>query len=46
MQSRRARKNYEQWAELVTEYDTNGFTMEASCLHNNLAMSTLVKHHS
>ena len=40
MQSRRARKSYEQWAELVAEYDNSGFTMEAFCLHKNLAMST------
>ena len=34
MQSRRARKSYEQWAELVAD-DTSGFTMEAFCLHKN-----------
>ena len=39
MQSRRARKSYEQWAELAAD-DTSGFTMEAFCLHKNLAMST------
>ena len=40
MRTRRARKSFEQWSELVEQFDCSNDSMERFCQHQDLAVST------